>query len=266
MTLHHAKINWKTVAQAAVILIAAVSLKTFYSTASVNGLTWMLWPTKMIVELISDTRFHFESYAGYMSEDRSFLIAAACSGVNFLIAIFLMLSLRTLWQRRGDSTSWRSLLLIAGLSYIITIIANSLRISSALWLISTRREFFGLDRDEMHRLDGVLIYFGMMLLVYLAFEYWEKKGQVLRWQKLVFPLAVYYAITLALPIVNGAFRDSEFLTHSLFVFVTPLALIGMFVLLGKLLFRDAQYERVAAAAPLFPRDLSANEICPGPNI
>ncbi len=266
MTSQLTKISRKTVAQATLILIIAASVKVFYSTASVNDLTWILWPTTTAVELISGTQFHFESYAGYMSEDRSFLIAAACSGVNFLIAIFLVLSLRTLWRRRIESISWRSLFLIAGISYVVTIIANSLRISSALWLNAERPQVFGLGRDQLHRLDGILIYFGMMLLVYLAFEYWEKKGQVLRWQKLIFPLAVYYAITLAVPFVNGAYRDSEFLTHSLFVFATPLALIGMFVLLGKLLFRDTQCERVATAAPLFPRDLSADEICSGPNV
>ena len=265
MTSPRTRPGWKTVAQAAVILIVAASLKAFYSTASVNDLTWILWPTKTVVELISGTRFHFESYAGYMSEDRSFLIAAACSGVNFLIAIFVMLSLRMLWRRR-ELNSWWSILLIAGLSYIITIVANSLRISSALWLISTRRKFFGLDRDELHRLDGILIYFGMMLLVYIAFEYFERKGRMLTMKSLAFPLAIYYTITLVVPIASGALRDSEFLTHSLFVLATPLVLIGMFVVLGKLLFRDAQSESVAAAAPLFPGDLSIDEICTRPNV
>jgi hypothetical protein len=156
--------------------------------------------------------------------------------------------------------------LIAGLSYVITIVANSLRISSAMWLVSARREFFGLDRDELHRLDGILIYFGMMLIVFVVFEYFEQKGRMLTLKSLAFPLAIYYAITLAVPIANGALRDSEFLTHSLFVLATPLVLIAMFLALGKLLFRDAQSERVTAAAPLFPGDLGVNEICPRPNV
>lgn len=266
MRLPHPKLKWTTVAQAAVILIVAASLKAFYSTASVNDLTWILWPTKVVVELVTGVQFHFESYAGYMSEDRSFLIAAACSGVNFLIAIFLMLSLRLLWRRRGESISWLSFLFIAGLSYIITIVANSLRISSAMWLNAKRPQIFGLDREELHRLDGIAVYFGIMLLVYLAFEYLEKKRQILRWKSLAFPLAIYYAITLGVPIANGAFRDNEFLTHSLFVLVAPLVLIGMFVAFGKLLFRNAQSERVAAVSPMFPGDLGVDEICPGSNV
>lgn len=266
MTLPHPRLKWKTVAQVAVIFIITASLKAFYSTASVNDLTWILWPTKVVVEVISGTHFHFESCAGYMSEDRSFLIAAACSGMNFLIAIFLLLSLRILWRRRSESTSWLSLLLLAGLSYVITIFANSLRISSALWLIMTRREFFGLDHDELHRLDGILIYFGMMLLVYVAFEYFERKARTLTWKSLTFPLAIYYAITLAIPIANGAVRDDEFLTHSLFVLVTPLMLIGVFVAIGKLLFREAESEDIAAAAPMFPRDVGVDEICTRSNV
>jgi len=60
----------------------------------------------VLVELITGVSFTFESYSGYMSGDHSFLIAASCSGVNFLITAFLMLALARLWKCRSQAVSW----------------------------------------------------------------------------------------------------------------------------------------------------------------
>lgn len=266
MTSRWANINKKTVEQAAVILSAAVSLKVFYSTTSVNDLEWILWPTKTVVEQITATRFHFESYSGYMSEDRSFLIAASCSGVNFLIAVFLMFSLRSLWSHRRTAISWFWMVWFAAISYLITIVANSLRISSALWLISAPRKFFGLDRDELHRLDGIFIYFGMMLIVYVAYELIFARDRKLRWHSFLFPLAIYYAITLAIPVANGAFQVRGFLTHAFFVLIMPIMLIGIVIASRQFLFRNAEREFIPAAGLSFPGNLGVDEICPRANV
>ena len=59
------------------------------------------------------------------------------------------------------------------------------------------------------------------------------------------PLAFYYAVTLALPLANGA-RGSAFLEHALVVFVVPPALVILFCV-----------ARATAALP-FRRKLPAN--------
>jgi len=49
--------------------------------------------------------------------------------------------------------------------------------------------------------------------------------------RIVFPLSVYYATTLGLPILNGAYRQGiEFWEHSLFVLVLPVVLVVPVVL------------------------------------
>src|SRR5215510_15997249 len=82
------------ITQCVVALASAFALKLHYSTASANQLRWILAPTTALVELVSGATFEFESYAGYISRERGFLIANSCAGVNFLIAAFLMLSIR----------------------------------------------------------------------------------------------------------------------------------------------------------------------------
>ncbi len=82
------------------VLLCALGMKLFYSTSSPDNLRWILAPTTRLVEFASGWTFTFESHAGYMSSDHSFLIAASCAGVNFLITAFLMLTLKRLWFDR----------------------------------------------------------------------------------------------------------------------------------------------------------------------
>src|SRR5712691_8663665 len=102
MSMHYMnpKVAWKRNAQLVVVVLCAAVVKLYYSTASVNQLRWILAPTTLLVELVSGSRFEFESHAGYINSDHSFVIAASCAGVNFLITAFLMLSLRKLWRAR----------------------------------------------------------------------------------------------------------------------------------------------------------------------
>ena len=101
------KVNWNRVAQVVVVLLVALGLKQYYSTASANQLRWILAPTTLLVSLVSGETFQFESYAGYVTSDHTFVIAAACAGVNFLITAFLMLALRKLWVDKSAKVSWR---------------------------------------------------------------------------------------------------------------------------------------------------------------
>jgi exosortase K len=255
------EINRKAVVQFFIILAVALALKQYYSTASANDLQWILWPTSRLVELVTSFRFQFEPYAGYMSSDHTFLIAAPCAGVNFLIAAFLMLSIRAIWIRRGRGVKWRFLLLAAAVTYALTIIANATRITSALWLNEARPTSLGFDREELHRLDGIFIYFGFLFLLFVVSEKLMSPSKVMLPRHYLFPLAVYYAMTLAVPLANGAFRQGpEFWQHSAFVFATPILILLAILIPSHLFSRNTKREKIATFAPFFPSDPGANDV------
>ena len=231
--------TWERSAQLAIVLLCALVLKLYYSTANVNELRWILAPTTRAVELVSSSRFAFESYAGYVSSDRTFVIAASCAGVNFLITGFLMLSLGKLWRAGSNRVAWRFFPGAAACAYLATIVANTVRITTALQFHGRSPEIAGLAQNDFHRLQGIVIYFGFLLLLFVLSERLVRTGsdsdaaissssRHSLWRKSLFPLAIYYATTLGLPLAN-ALRlrnaSADFWTHATFVLLTPLVFL-----------------------------------------
>jgi exosortase K len=218
--------NWNRIAQCLVILVCAFTLKLYYSAAGANQLRWILAPTTALVELVSGASFEFESHAGYLSSDRRFLIASSCAGVNFLITAFLMLSLRRLVRDREQDISWRFIPTALMIAYLVTIVANTARITIALRMQKMPAEAGWLSPDQLHRLAGIFVYFGFLLLLFVISEKMdaEKTSGLLR--RSLFPLLVYYTTMLGIPLANGAWRQgADFWEHSLFVLLIPLVLI-----------------------------------------
>jgi len=217
-------------AQLAIVLLCALALKFYYSNATADELLWILAPTTALVELLSGRSFAFESYTGYMSSDHRFVIAVPCAGVNFLITALLMLGLRRLWRDRFQTVRWTFLPVTAALAYVATLIANATRICIALEMQRRSVEVDLLSGNQLHRLEGIVVYFGFLLLLFLVSERMETAKPR---AALLFPLVIYYAITLGVPLLNGSYRQGmPFWEHFAFVLVFPLALLATYTLIA----------------------------------
>jgi len=213
-------------AQLTAVTLCALALKYFYSTASPDELRWILAPTTTLVGLLSGRSFAFESHAGYMSSDNRFLIAASCAGVNFLLASFLMLTLRKFWLERSKSSKWRSIPVSAIIAYVFTIIANTSRICIALEMQDHPLRLDGLNGNQIHRLEGIVVYFVFLTFLFLLTERMEQGRSSELIKFLFFPLAIYYGTTLGLPFLNGAYKQgAPFIEHVAFVIAVPLVLV-----------------------------------------
>ncbi len=145
-------------------LSVAYLLKRHYSAASPDALRWVLAPTAALVELVTGVRFVAEAGAGFLSVERSFLIAPSCAGVNFLIAAFLS---GCLGLHRMTSGAAQKALLLAGslvVSYGATLLTNTARISIALAL---RGRALWLSAESEHRLLGGAVYCACLFAMFL---------------------------------------------------------------------------------------------------
>ncbi len=141
-------------------------------------------------------------------------------------------------------------------AYLVTVVANTVRISIALQLRRMFQDISWLTPNQLHRLEGIFIYFGFLLLLFMVSEKLSsenpsglpphtgrsrgKPGLSALLRKTFFPLLLYYVTTLGIPLANSAHRPgtavADFREHFLFVLLTPLLLI--LPLAGFCLYRD----------------------------
>ena len=206
-----------------VVALVAYGLKRHYADATTDALSWILTPTAHLVGLVTGVAFVAVPGEGYFSAERMFLIEKACAGVNFMIAAFAMVAFALLHRartvRHGAAVIGVSLLA----SYAAAVVVNTVRIVIAMWLAAHPIGWLSLTPADIHRLEGITVYFGGLMLLYALVQRIDRGGAVFRY---VLPLGCYYLVTLGLPLANGAAQASDaFLTHAVIVLLVPPVLI-----------------------------------------
>ena len=150
----------------AVAVLIAWGLKRHYADASADDLGWILSPTAQLVGAVADTSFVRQPGEGYLSRERLFLIEKSCAGVNFMVAAFGMLTL-ALVHRAGSAASAARVLGVSLLgSYVAAVVVNAVRIAIAMWLATSPVALSTVSAAEVHRLEGIAVYFGGLVLLY----------------------------------------------------------------------------------------------------
>ena len=149
-----------------VAALAAWGLKRHYADARPDDLLWILSPTAWLVGVTAGATFIFESGEGYLSREHLFLIEKSCAGINFMIAAFGMLVF-ALVHRAGSGLDAAQVLgasLLA--SYSAAIVVNTVRIAIAMWLAAHPVALSTLRAADVHRLEGIAVYFGGLVLLH----------------------------------------------------------------------------------------------------
>ena len=153
----------RALALAAAALIA-FGLKQHYAGARADDLAWILGPTATLVGAMTDATFRWQPQEGYFSRERLFLIEKSCAGINFMLAAFGMLVIATL-PRVGSGASAARVVGVSLLaSYAAAVMVNAVRIAIAMWLAA--HPVTPLSAADMHRLEGIVVYFGGLVLLY----------------------------------------------------------------------------------------------------
>lgn len=160
-------------------LAAILGLKLFYRSADSCELMWILTPVAWWVGILSRNTFVNIPHVGYVNHSLQLIIAKSCSGVSFMIIVLAVLIFS--YTHRAPSRKKRFLWisLSFALSYLFTILVNSLRIILSIYLPSflENRDICRnlLTPDRLHTLIGTAVYFTSLLVIYnfagwLSFE------------------------------------------------------------------------------------------------
>ena len=162
-------------AAAAGALLVAWALKQHYSNARADDLLWILTPTAQLVGAMTGSAFTLQPGEGYLSRERLFLIEKSCAGINFMVAAFGMLVF-TLFHRVRTIVSGSSVLgvsLLAG--FAAAVVVNAVRIAMAMWL-AAHPIGLSISSAALHRLEGILVYFGGLMLLYEAAQRLDRRA------------------------------------------------------------------------------------------
>jgi exosortase K len=215
----------------AVVALIAFGLKRHYADASTDALSWMLTPTSHLVGLVTGVAFTAVPGEGYFSAERMFLIEKACAGVNFMIAAFAMVAMALLHRAQSLRGSAAVVGVSLAVSYVAAVFVNAFRIVIAMWLAAHPFDA-SLTAAEIHRLEGIAVYFGGLWLLYVVVRWIDAGGPVFTY---ALPLGCYYFVTLAVPLINGVQAGQAFLAHAAIVMLVPLVLILLVSVARRLL-------------------------------
>lgn len=211
--------------------LITAGLKYFYSQAGCEALRWVLAPTARWAGALSGLSFSYLPDMGYVNEAHRFLIAASCSGLQFMIITIATLifslahRMKTPWQRMG----------LIGLSllsaYFVTILVNGLRITLAVYLpaviLQGNTPGGWLTPDRLHTLIGIAVYFTALCLIYRMADHAVRlmndetgaaencaglphaggmAAALIR--NLLPPAFWYFFIALGVPFLNGAYEKN----------------------------------------------------------
>ena len=164
-----------------VAALIAYGLKQHYANARADDLWWILSPTAKLVALFTGVPFTLQPGEGYLSRERLFLIETSCAGINFMIAAFVMLVV-TLRQRVSRGLSAARVLGVSLLaSYAAAVIANTLRITIAMWLAAHPAAMPAVSAAAVHRIEGIVVYFGGLVLLYELAQWLDRGAYVVGW-------------------------------------------------------------------------------------
>jgi exosortase K len=158
-----------------VVLICAYALKHHYSTAEAEGLKWILAPTATMVEILTGKTFFFDSMKGFVNYEYMVTIAKPCAGVNFLIIAFCMSTFNIILKVHNPVKKYVIVIGTFPALYLVTIVANTIRILIAIFLYTSHVEFGWFTPEKLHRLEGIAVYFIFLFMLNYAFlKYLEK--------------------------------------------------------------------------------------------
>lgn len=223
-----------------VISIVMVSgMKYHYSYGNSEALKWILAPTSYLVEMTGNMNFIHVENTGYVDVRNMITIAPSCSGVNFMIIVFLLSIYTGLKRFDRPMALFMWLIFSMAASFTYTLIINTLRINLSVYSFKTGFLASWFSIENVHLTEGVIVYFLFLLIYYSILDRnlnsslpGKKEGHIRQVRTDLLVMAVYFTVTLFIPFLNqgGFLPEREFIDYAGIILVTcPVVLLMFFM-------------------------------------
>lgn len=148
-----------------------ILLKFGYTLADNDNLIFLLKPTDKIVGLLTGSHSVYLSDKGYYHDNLNILIEKSCSGFNFMLLCFCMLTFLFLKYANKTILNYLSIPVALFASYLLTIFVNASRIFVSIIMQQQANNFLP-NRPHLilHEIVGVITNLTFLIIIYIVSE------------------------------------------------------------------------------------------------
>lgn len=148
-----------------------IVLKFGYTIANTNDLIFLLKPTDKLVGLLTSSKSVYFADKGFYYQNLNIIIEKSCSGFNFLLLCFSMISILALKYVRNSL--YKALIIPVALlsAYLMTIFVNASRIFASIVLQHQTNSFMPKNSQlVVHETIGIITNLSFLVLGYYLLE------------------------------------------------------------------------------------------------
>ena len=149
-----------------VLFLFFIVMKLMYTKMDNSDLHFLLNPTHAIVTLLTGSTAIFCMDKGFFFENLNIAIDKSCSGFNFWILSFIMLSYVCVSFYKTNKSKLLAILVLFAITFFTTIFVNTSRIMVAIFILKTFPK--SMNYTWLHQMQGIFIYLSFLILLYIT--------------------------------------------------------------------------------------------------
>lgn len=149
------------------IALIAITFYVLNNYLSLGTLGFLLKPTNFLIELITQTESSYIPEKGYYFSSLKIIIDKSCSGFNFGILCFILVSVLLIYKAENNTFKKTAIPLSIAVSYVTTLGVNTFRIHLSI-IAQLQANTFLAERPHylIHDIIGLSINTIFLLLIY----------------------------------------------------------------------------------------------------
>ncbi|HEX7755398.1 MAG TPA: exosortase K [Niabella sp.] len=154
---------------------AFVCLKLFYKLSTTDDLYFLLGPVSWVIKMITGYAAMYVPGKGFFFRADRIIINKSCSGFSFMLICLTLTVLLLVKYSRNEVLFLKRLVTGIGISYLFTLLVNSARILTLLWIKKTAFCTSRIAAGPLHELLGAFIYLLYLTTAYLISDHYLRK-------------------------------------------------------------------------------------------
>ena len=154
-----------------------ILLKYLFTMAENDSLFFLLNPTNKFIEILTNSESIYLASCGYYHEQLNIIIDKSCSGYNFWLICFVMLTYLFLKYSDKNMRKLLSIPIALSFSYFLTIFVNTSRIFASIIIQKQTKSIQENWQPIIHESIGIITNLTFLIITYYITEKYIKHRQ-----------------------------------------------------------------------------------------